>query len=659
MIYKEEFRPILQKYCRGLLEKSERIIVVLCAISILLAMTTPRLHHLTNKLVVQTYLQYFHFGVAICAAIAVLKYRKKYFLVATSALSLVILQSFSFLYWPSMNWDTPTQDFYLMNDISSNYSFDQGMRYLLNFTLFLFPTWALWMLSRKKYFLNSIRWLLLFSGENSKQIHTILLAVAGIALLLNGGVAIYQWQMDLNFLAQGSGYAISVGRATALLEDSGASTVFFAALLTGVVFLIFDTSCQRPQKILWSMIFIVGLLGGIASKGRIFFISFGLSLVILFFLLILRGIARRNYSPFLASILILLTFLIVWKSAENRYPRAVSTLKHFQSIPEIILNHEKPFSELMRRVDPVRGVHMKAMIKALSHHPVLGTGYGSFYMNLSEHRHWAEKGIGRVHTDPPSSLYLMLLSEFGIAGFLLIGIKLFVLVTGWRKVANSSTIINEKRNPTLLQSFSIGVLTSLAISFLIGLHLLFVSVSSVYVLSLIFALDEDSMGVNKKKSMNIFIYSIAGFSILLTLSVAKQWWTAPPSPVFRWKERGEPQVPIHLPVPIKTPPFNGTWLVSGSEVILTKPNQKIFVELPAGYYPLTVQLLIRNPKRKVLHEKEHVIDKYKLTKPGEVIEIDFDYSSCLPATITNYCSIQVKTIPAWKWNGKKLGYYFF
>ena len=46
-------------------------------------------------------------------------------------------------------------------------------------------------------------------------------------------------------------------------------------------------------------------------------------------------------------------------------------------------------------------------------------------------------------------------------------------------------------------------------------------------------------------------------------------------------------------------------------------------------------------------------------KEGEVIEIDFDYSSCLPATITNYCSIQVKTIPAWKWNGKKLGYYFF
>ena len=195
-----------------------------------------------------------------------------------------------------------------------------------------------------------------------------------------------------------------------------------------------------------SLIFFVGFLGGVASKGRIFFFSFGLSLVILFFLLILRGIIRRNYSPFFASILILLTVLIVWKFAENRYPYAVHTFKQFQSIPEI-LNHEKPFSELMRRVDPVRGVHMKAMIKAFSDHPVFGTGYGSFYMNFFEHRQWAQKGTGRSYADPPSSLYLMLLSEFGIAGVLLLLVKLLFLGAGWSKVANSSSIIREKRNP--------------------------------------------------------------------------------------------------------------------------------------------------------------------------------------------------------------------
>ena len=86
--------------------------------------------------------------------------------------------------------------------------------------------------------------------------------------------------------------------------------------------------------------------------------------------------------------------------------------------------------------------------------------------------------------------------------------------------------------------------------------------------------------------------------------------------------------------------------------------QKLFVELPPEYYPLTVELLIRNHERIFLHEKEHVIDNYKLPKPGEVIEIDFDYSSCLPASISNYCSIQVKTIPAWIWHGNNIGYYF-
>ncbi|SVD80813.1 uncharacterized protein METZ01_LOCUS433667, partial [marine metagenome] len=35
-----------------------------------------------------------------------------------------------------------------------------------------------------------------------------------------------------------------------------------------------------------------------------------------------------------------------------------------------------------------------------------------------------------------------------------------------------------------------------------------------------------------------------GFSILLTFSVVLQWWTAPPSPEFRWRERGKPQIPL-------------------------------------------------------------------------------------------------------------------
>ena len=657
MIFKEDFRPILQKFCRALLERSERIIVVLCATSIFLAMTTPRIHYLTNKIVVQTYLQYFHFGVVFCAAFLVLAYRPKYFFLAACTISLVILQSFSFLYWPSLNLGTPVQDYYLMDQVSSNYSFEQGMKYLLNFTLFLFTAWALWLLSVKKLFLTRSRLLLLFSGENTKQTHAVLLAVLAFTLLLNSGIAIYQWQVDFDFLTQGSGSATFTGRAPALLEDSGASTVYFAAHLTGVIFLIFNTSCHWPQKIIWSLIFIVGLFGGIASKGRIFFISFGLSLVILLFLLILRGIIRRNYAPLFASIVIFLTILIVWKLAENRYPYAVHTFKQVQSMPEI-LDHENPFSELMRRVDPIRGVHMKAMIKAFLEHPVFGTGYGSFYMNFFEHRQWAEKGIGRSYADPPSSLYFMFLSEFGIAGVLLVLVKLFFLGTAWSKVANSSSIISEKRNPTLLQSFSIGSLTSLAISFLIGLHLFFLSISAVFALSLIFSVDGGREEINKKKSSLILIYSIIGFSILLTISVAKQWLSAPPSPVFRWKERGKPQVPLNIPLPIQTL-GKGTWLVSGAEVILTKPNQKIFVELPPDYYPLSVQFLIRNTKRKVLHERELLIEKFKLSKPGEVIEIDFDYSSCLPASISNYCSIQVKTTPVWIWHGKQVGYYFF
>jgi hypothetical protein len=60
-----------------------------------------------------------------------------------------------------------------------------------------------------------------------------------------------------------------------------------------------------------------------------------------------------------------------------------------------------------------------------------------------------------------------------------------------------------------------------------------------------------------------------------------------------------------------------------------------------------------------LHEQEIVIEKYELPNPGKIIEVEFDVTSCLPATLSNYCSIQVKTIPTWRMYGHKVGYYLF
>jgi hypothetical protein len=194
-----------------------------------------------------------------------------------------------------MNWDTPIQDYYLMDGVSSNYSFDQGMRYLHNFTIFLFPAWALW----------------LFSKKNENRIHIYLLTVLAIALLVNSGVAIYQWQMDIHFLAQGSGSAVVSARATGLLEDSGASTVFFAAMLSGVAYLLFVGTCRWPLKILWFFILAFGFFGGVASKGRIFFISLGLSLLLLLVLQIFKAIRNRSPVVILASIRLTSIFQVV------------------------------------------------------------------------------------------------------------------------------------------------------------------------------------------------------------------------------------------------------------------------------------------------------------------------------------------------------------
>ena len=241
---------------------------------------------------------------------------------------------------------------------------------------------------------------------------------------------------------------------------------------------------------------------------------------------------------------------------------------------------------------------------------------------------------------------------------LLILLKLLVLAKGSWKVVESSSDIVDKPNLTLLQSFAIGALTNLAFSFLIGLHLLFQSISAIFALSLFFAVDGDGKDGRKKKPFHVLIYSIAGFSILLTFSVVLQWWTAPPSPEFRWRERGKPQIPLNLNLPIQTPE-KGTWLVSGAEVAITHPIPKIFVEPPQEYYPHTVKLVVRNSQRQILHEQEIVIEKYELPNPGKIIEVEFDVTSCLPATLSNYCSIQVKTIPAWRMYGHKVGYYLF
>jgi len=81
---------------------------------------------------------------------------------------------------------------------------------------------------------------------------------------------------------------------------------------------------------------------------------------------------------------------------------------------------------------------MKVMLRAFIRHPWFGTGLGSFHANYYENLAWALSTGGDKYADPPASFFLMIASELGLAGVVVILVGCWLLARASRLMLKAS-----------------------------------------------------------------------------------------------------------------------------------------------------------------------------------------------------------------------------
>lgn len=615
-------------------------LVYLFAVNFLIAFTCMRLPVILEGgywlLPIFKYLLWMQF---VLASVILPFYSRRAFFLLFVAMGTILLHSIAHLYWPSLKFGIPLQDFYLTKEVTSNYSFDQAKMYVFHASVCLISGIAI------GFFYRSI----------PKHNLQIFWAIILTAIAANAIVANQQWLYNFQFLTQGSGTALTERRAPGLLEDSGASSVVFAAIVAGLFYhLIFSPLKFRPTFSV-GIATVAYLFAGFGTGGRIFYISTAGAIGVGSSLLLLNVILKRRKN-FLRRLLIISAtlvciLLLTFKLSSHRTWDFATTPQLNLLLSDFSLDN---INRWLLSIDKVRSVHFRVMAKSFLEHPIFGTGLGSFHANFFEHIQWALSYGGYQFVDPPASMYLMLLSELGLAGVLLI------LGGAWFFGASLRTLFKPQRTQrtTFVNHFSLGMLVSIAFSFLIGIHLIFTSF--VVLLGLLFIGLTDTFVARKPHWLGKRFTSVLSVIVLLLLTdVAYRWYTVPRAPSFRWKELGHPQHVRNMIVPIDVHGQDGSWLYSGSELIYDGNDLKFFIEMPPQYYPITVTVEVFDQFQQLAFIFTRKIETYTLPTPGDIFTAVFPSAVSVPChkpiRPDFYCSFKIKTSPVWTYRTYKIG----
>lgn len=365
--------------------------------------------------------------------------------------------SFAHFYWPSLRAGVPVVDYLLHDQVSANYSFDQAKLYVGN-TLG-------WLTVGLAYALRErdVRDLSMQRPPYSPLFISIIIGIA-----LNTAVLAVQGLRDLSFLAAASGTAVSAGRAAALLEDGGASAVAMSSLVAGLFSLLITGRLSTIAQITFTVVIILAGYCSSFTAGRVFFVGVALTAGILFFagMALVRSSRSLKFAAIAAVPLVVSTYTAV-HLAPPRMMEQVSMLQRLD-----FANFSASASSIIRDIDPIRFGHQYTMLLAFLDRPWFGNGLGSFYANY--HRFFAQAqslGAG-FYVDPPSSIFLMLAADLGIAGIAILMLFLGIVAKQILFVARTG----RKLEP--LTALCLGIAINFVVCSLIGFHLIFTSVSA-------------------------------------------------------------------------------------------------------------------------------------------------------------------------------------
>ncbi|MFW7378369.1 MAG: hypothetical protein ACOH5I_06165 [Oligoflexus sp.] len=536
----------------------------------------------------------------------------------------VLTHSYAKIYMPSLDFLTPRLDYLLPGNISSNFSFNIAKTYILNIVL------------------ASVILIPLIFDKNVTPQHQNKFFYLLVALYIINIIVVFIQSNDISFLTKGSGTAVSTRRPPGLLEDSGASTVvlstFFAGFLSYIIFF-------KKNAYYWIFALLLPFCAYLGSftKGRVYFVAIILSSFSLFLLMLFlkEKNEKKKWLHKGAIFLMLMTSLIAILWAIPRlYKRRGTTLS-------LILDDPLKF---LQGLDPVRFLHAKTMLAAFTDHPFFGTGLGSFHFVYHMYVDIVFAPGDSKFSDLPTNLYLALPSELGLAGIIIITTSLILFVS-----ATVTSLRNSER--TKLDLFIIGATINLVFCFLVGIHIVFKSAALMVSLSILWTIRESWKSNWTRK---LLITSGAAVTLLLSTSILVDYFNAPRAPEFYWQERGKPQVPVSVNVPIGAP-GPGVWFNSGAEILLQSNPVEFFVELPPEYYPLKAKVYLYDQLGKEREVQEFTVSEYQLPKPGRTLRFHSDLAAdigCLEAiTPEHYCSIRIETKPHWRFHEHRMGFF--
>ncbi len=379
------------------------------------------------------------------------------------------------------------------------------------------------------------------------------------------------------------------------------------------------------RRLVWGVAALTGAALSVATGGRIFFLSLAVAVAAALWILAARALST--------------TWARVGVAATGA--AAAAGLVFARLGTGLVTAPLMTINDALVAQDVVRSVHFKVMARAFWEHPWFGTGFGSYYANFWHYLGWALISGGAMYADVPGSMYLMLLSELGVAGALVILAGLIWLVV--RLVRLTKPAAGE--GPDLWTAFAVGASVSVAVSFLVGIHVIFWSVPALVIPIAIGGASEPASGRR-------WFAAVWGAALLIiAISCVKLWATAPRAPEFRWKERGTPQIPVSLVVPIWPAGLEGIWASSGAEFLFEGKPLWFHIERPAEFYPMTftIQVFDRGGRQVATHEQ--VFEAPTGADPGRLIQVPFndDVNNLCATNITpdDYCSFRITTTPEW------------
>gem|GEM_PF-2691780 len=535
--------------------------------------------------------------------------------------ALLIAHAYASFYQPSLRVDIPHFDYLLAPGISANWSFDIAKSYVFGLWTYL-PGALLFLKHRQK------------NHENSSNKLAVIIGYLLLGLVtLNCLVACVQGLFNINFLAQGSGSAVAAQRAAGLLEDSGAAGML---LSLGAPFFIFYRSNQ-PNRVTHFPVSLGILLtiltvhtgGRSAALASICGLLLGLAIQSVH----LPKVDRLKRCALIATCVFGLAGLVYFHRERPEVSRVLDFAAGF-------LKSKLNLLEVIKEQDPVRYSHWLVQWNSITHNPITGAGLGSFHAELAGAKDGLlQQGLSYFQ-DWPSSAYLTLPAELGIAGwlFLVCSFALFIAHL-YKALVNAGHA--QKVLPWLTASFA------LLLAFMIGIH---IPNNSAYLLCVIVLA---ALITQSSEILLRFLRLLIALALLaMTFSIGIKAYTATAVPSFRWAQTGRPQIQSNFRETLNELP--GEWLPARSEFVPLNDR-------------LSFSFMIKNPPERLPTELEIFIKR----NDGKVVmtrAFRFEKNPSLPVTLSlpstecdsnfsraNYCFVKYSLKPGWTYDKYSMG----